>query len=98
MKQLANKEFQNILFTFILITVVLYVCYVISTSTHTPGCTESYQKCISSHKEISHKYWGRRWHDEEYEVCDEWETVTYDSECVTYHWFWGDKTRGNKLN
>jgi hypothetical protein len=81
----------HILFTFIFTTVALYICYVLTTATHTPGCTESYQKCISSHKEITQRYWSRRWHDVEYEVCDDWETVTYDCDCVTYHWFWGDK-------
>jgi hypothetical protein len=78
----------HILFTFIFTTVVIYVCYVLATATHTPGCTESYQKCISSHKEVRKMYWGGRWRYKENEVCDDWETVTYDSDCVTYNWFW----------
>lgn len=69
---------------------VIYVCYVIGTATHKPGCVDSYQHCVSSHTETTQRYWGKRWHDEEYEVCDEWETITYDCDCVTYHWFWGD--------
>lgn len=69
----------------------IYVLFVIFTATRKPGCKCSYERCISSHIEKTHKYWGRRWHDDEHEVCDKYETVIYECDCVTYHWFWGDE-------
>ena len=78
------------IFAIVMVIVAVYVCYVISNSTHSKGCTYKYEKCISSHTETTHKYWGKMWHDVEYEVCDDWETITHNCDCITYHWFWGD--------
>lgn len=69
---------------------LIYIIFVITTATRKPGCTYTTQRCLRSHTDTTQRYWGRRWHDEEYEVCDEFETITHDCDCVTYHWFWGD--------
>ena len=76
-----------------LLSMVIYMVFVICTATRKPGCICSYQECVSSHMETSQKFNGKYWHDETNEVCDEYETVEYDCDCVTYHWFWGDLTR-----
>ena len=70
---------------------VIYIILVTTTATRKPGFECSLQRCISSHTETTKRYWGKRWHDKKYKVCDEFETVTYKCDCVTYHWFWGDE-------
>ncbi len=90
------NKWLNIIVTSLFILIVSYIVYVVETATHTPGCTNSYDLCISSHTEINRRFNGKYWHDWEHEICDEYKTIEYDCECVTYHWFWGDSKPLNK--
>ena len=78
-------------FPFLILTVVLYLLYVDANATRVEGCSHYEKECIKSHIETSERYYAKRWNHEEYEVCDEYETVEVPNDCITYHFFWGDE-------
>lgn len=85
-----KKDVSWIILGLIGVSILCYGFYVITTATHKPGCVCSYQECVSSHKETTQRYYGKSWHTEEVEDCDEYETVEYECDCVTYHLFGKD--------
>jgi hypothetical protein len=88
----------------ILISIFVYTIYVVETADHKPGCSYDQNLCVSSHLEESTHWQGGfgkmpgHWVTTEAEVCDDWETVTVDCDCITYHWFWGDYKNYNESN
>lgn len=84
------NKWLNIIVTSIFMLAFGYIVYIVETATRAPGCTNSYEMCVSSHMETDRSFYGKYWHTREYEVCDKWKTITHDCDCVTYHWFWGD--------
>lgn len=96
MKPHIKENLLWIWFGFFVICVILYIMYVIQTADRKPGCFYYEDVCVSSHTE-ERTYWqggfGKmpgHWVTSETSVCDDWETVKVDDDCVTYHWFWGD--------
>jgi len=102
-----NDHIKNLIWTwigFVLICFISYVLYVIQTADRKPGCSYDQDVCVSSHTE-STSHWQPgignmpgRWVTSEDEVCDGYETVTVDCDCITYHWFWGDYKNYNESN
>ena len=83
-------------FTTLFLSAVGYVIYVNETADRKPGCFYYEDVCVSSHTE-ERTYWqggfGKmpgHYVTTQDVVCDDWETVKVDDDCVTYHWFWGD--------
>jgi len=70
---------------------VTYIIYVDSTATRTPGCHYMDSICLKSHIEKSERYYGKRWNTIETEVCDSSEQIEVPCDCITRHYFWGDK-------
>ena len=90
---------------FISLSIVGYFVYVMETADRKQGCTYSQEECVSGHTEESThwqpgfgKYSSGHWVTSEDYVCDDYETVTYQCDCITYHWFWGDYKNYNESN
>lgn len=90
MKKTINEDLNWIIFLTFICSIFIYVIYVVQTATHKPGCNNSYEKCIKSHIEIKNVYYGKYQHQIHESVCDEYKTVNYNRDCITYHWIWGD--------
>lgn len=96
MKPHIKENLKWLWFFFFVICIFLYIFYVIQTADRKPGCSYEQDECVSSHTEESTHWQGGfgkmpgHYVTTETSVCDDWETVTIDCDCITYHWFWGD--------